>query len=348
MLQLKSFLIAIAIASGATSLSAQTINTAQIITGSYSQDCLDWRITGLCLWLKCTLFGCYVVSTPRIAHRLPEFTVSAYSQTGQPPWQETKPILEAAASSMNSIISGGHLTGIGTGERHQESFLFNEADVIGNPALSLLKFGKFLCKPQVKPFHPYYLSILDAVAWRSGLPDSLRPESITPGAREIGNWPRSTWGSVYPRSGLLLQSDPAKAAAVISQRAIDIVTRDRSGHVHRSGGDRSVFDVVRGDPKSRNAASCELSGGSWKDETRNEPAKCVTQTWRQWATASNEKTDRWQMLLPRRSKRCESFGAEGDWSNGKIADQGNYMWNYWREYKCCVKAGGSLVKTVEF
>ena len=66
----------------------QSISTAEILSRSVSQECLNWRISGLCLWLKCTFFGCFVVTSPKIAHRIPDFVVSAYPQTGNSPWKE--------------------------------------------------------------------------------------------------------------------------------------------------------------------------------------------------------------------------------------------------------------------
>ncbi len=328
--------------------SADTINTAQIVARSHSIDCLDWKVKGLCFWLKCTLFGCRVVTTPKISHRLPDFVVAAYPQTGDTPWVEINPIVAAVAPLNRNSLSGGNLAGVGSGRRHQDAVIFNETDVVGNPALKLVDFGRFLCKSDARPMHLYYLSILDFAAWRSGGQDVLRKESVTPGVREIGNWPRSTWGSVYPRSGFIVQTDPAKAAAVTSQRAIDIVTRDGSGHIHRANPKRQQFDVVRGNPAARNKPQCARSGGAWKMETRNRPAHCKAQTWRQWVSAADEKKVHWQMLHPATDNRCEAFGAEGDWSKGKISDSGSYAWNYWRTYECCIKAGGAFLKSVNF
>ncbi len=40
------------------------------------------------------------------------------------------------------------------------------------------------------------------------------------------------WGNVYPRQGFLVQPDDFKAAAVMAQRAGDVITRNGQPHVY--------------------------------------------------------------------------------------------------------------------
>ena len=73
---------------------------------------------------------------------------------------------------------------------------------------------------------PYFLSTLDSAAWRTGVPESLYPEALVPGQREIGSQAAANmWGNVYPRSGFVSQTDDDKASAVVAQRVADIITR---------------------------------------------------------------------------------------------------------------------------
>jgi len=73
---------------------------------------------------------------------------------------------------------------------------------------------------------PYLLSTLDTLAWRYNLPEMVYPEALILGMRKIGGrLSMNLWGSVYPRGGFLHQVDDHKAAAVIAQRAGNIVTR---------------------------------------------------------------------------------------------------------------------------
>jgi integrating conjugative element protein (TIGR03756 family) len=124
------------------------------------------------------------------------------------------------------------------------------------------------------------------------------PQALVPGLREIGNWPLNTWGSVYPRSGWLLQPDQPKAAAVAAQRVGDIVTRGAEPHVY--------WEVA--------------SGGVFESDNKL--------VWRpQSLEERNDKTGDWQMLSPVMGTGCETFGANdtasiGGWSGGKLAADG--------------------------
>lgn len=328
---------------------SKTITTPQIIAHSVSADCLDWRISGICLWLKCTILGCYVVSTPKIAHRLPDFVVTAYPQTANSPWEEIRSIFSAIKIAPDLPLSGGNLAGVGTDFLHQESLRFNEVDIIGNPALAFNQYAKFLCQSEVQPLVPYYLSVLDAFAWRSGALDLFKSETLTRGEREIGKWPEFTWGSVYPRSGFVLQNHSGKAAAVASQRAIDILLRNGERHVHKSIFKAGKKVVVRGNTDAKKEQACQLSGGLWKVYPRiNEVGTCEKQTWHQWLSESNEKIDKWQILAPSYSQNCETFGQNPHWPHKEVASDDAYVWNYWRTYKCCTKAGGILLQDFEF
>ncbi|MNE94609.1 TraU protein [compost metagenome] len=64
---------------------------------------------------------------------------------------------------------------------------------------------------------PYYLSTLDSLAWRHGIPETFYPEALMPGIREVGRQASGNmWGNVYPRQGFLVQPDDFKAAAVMA------------------------------------------------------------------------------------------------------------------------------------
>ena len=330
------------------SVLAGSLSTIEIANRSHSVDCLDWKIVGACVWLKCSFFGCYTVTTPRISHYLPDFVVSAYPQTGQSPWSETQ-ALNQITSNSGFIVSGGNIVGTGTSALQHDSLQFHEVDIIGNPIADLNKYGKFLCKSDSEPIKPYFLSTADAKAWRSGLPDANRVEAKTPGMREVGDWPKFSWGSIYPRSGFLIQRHPGKAAAVSCQRAVDVLLKDSSGHTIQERTRFGEYSVIRGDRNASNKDSCQNSGGNWAKPSKHESrGKCVQQNWRQWLTNSNEKTDRWQMLLPEHDSRCETFGKQEEWKHDLIAENGKYIWNYWRQYKCCIQTSGILLSSFDF
>lgn len=330
--------------SASSKLISGTITTAEIVSRSMSIDCLEWKIAGICFWLKCSFFGCYIVTTPKISHRLPDLAVASYPQSTETPWTQMRSIFNSSHSPAFSTLSGGNITGIGNELLHQESLQFNEVDVIGNPAANILDFGRFLCKSVSKPLFPYFVSLIDHLAWRSGLPDGRRDEANTPGEREIGNWPNHTWGSVYPRAGFVFQSHPGKAAAVSSQRAIDVVLGDNTGHIANDFSKNGFNVVKRGNANAKSESDCARSGGRW----HNRESDCRPQSWYQWLPRSDESTDRWQMILPTKSESCETFGESETWPHSSLAHDGKYMWNYWAKYKCCVKAGGILLSDFDF
>ncbi len=341
----------LAILAGALPLNchSDSLSTAQIVDRSVSTDCLEWKIVGACIWLRCSILGCRVVTTPKISHRLPDFVVAAYPHTGDSPWSDRAQQMVSSRSSLEASLSGGGITGVGASHLLQDDLKFYEVDIDGSPVTQLPNVARYLCKRATQPLFTYYSTVRDATAWRSGLPDANRREARQPGVREIGYWPDFSWGSIYPRSGFIMQTHAGKAAAVASQRAIDIVLRDSSGHITEPFNLKRETRAIRGNPTARSPSECQRSGGKWQREPPfNEQASCVRQEWHQWLPVENERTDRWQMLLPHHSRRCETFGRRPEWPHPSISKSGRYIWNYWARYKCCVKAGGVLLKHFDF
>ena len=169
-----------------------------------------------------------------------------------------------------------------------------------------------LCPSQTTPLVPYFQSGLDALAWRQEIPEIFYPASLIPGLREIGTWPLQTWGSVHPRTGWTTQAEEPKAAAVTAQRAGDIVTRLAQPHVY-----------------------VPLTG-PWFSSQKVWPPGPLKE--------KNRRTGTWQMLLPRTEATCGVFGGNdlmsvSGWSGGRVDAGGDYVWNLWRPYKCCQRAG---------
>ncbi len=322
-------------------------DTFLLQSASLSADCLDWKINGVCVFLRCGLFGCRIVVTPRISHRLPDLVVQSYGNTGEAPWIEWQPtIQQRLAQAPVPPISAGEATlaggsGSGTGpHRFTDTLQFFETDVAGNPAAATMSTIKFLCRTDVTPMRPYYVSVSDAPVWRGwdAELEQTRSESVTPGLREIGT-ADGNWGSVYPRLGFLLQADAARAAAVTSARAIDIVVSDPAGRTvipYRAA--ESVRHVLRGDPKATNSSDCTDSGGEW--EVFKGDGECKARTWRQWRAAPTDSSQNWQLVTPETDSQCRSFG--GSRSPCNVATDGKYSWQFWVRYQCCMSKGSFL------
>src|SRR5690606_23548665 len=140
--------------------------------------------------------GCSVNASVKVHHYVPDAVVSSYSNTGENPWVEVRPLSLPNASA----LAGGDGT---TNEDHENNLAkFKNADVVGHPAGIL--FSEFAgqlgltCPGAATPFTPYLLSTFDTPAWRYNIPEALYPESLIPGLREIGaRRDLNLWGNVY-------------------------------------------------------------------------------------------------------------------------------------------------------
>lgn len=292
------------------SASALALDTATIVASTLSPDCLEYRVVGICYWLYCTNFGCSVRTSVKVRHYVPDAVVSSYANTGANPWMEVR-----AMSAPNATARGG---GDGTTNEDHENNLarFKNADVIGHPGgATFSQFASqsgYSCQGAATAFMPYLLSTYDTLAWRYSIPEVVYPEALTPGLREIGSRQGvNLWGNVYPRGGFLHQVDDHKSAAVVAQRAGDIVTRRSQIHVYQP-------------------LLATAHDGYW-------PAGALVE--------SDAATGKWQELTPTLSNRCAVF------PNGNVhvqAQQGDYAWALWRPYSCCQRRGQTFLGSVDF
>ncbi|WP_299874206.1 TraU family protein [uncultured Cocleimonas sp.] len=379
---------------------AETFSGIDVIADAHTFECLDYEIImPICIYLLIivTPFGVYFkwYFRDRINHNLPDLVVTSFKTPGQTPFTDIRSTESKAAmeifnsSSMRSAfddhaLGGGEVLNGHVGRQSSNTVKNNrmfEANVIGSPAPKVIrktmKYGvpailgkQFICKSNVKRYKPYFMSEADAIAWRRG---ELNPHAsiyIT-GAREIGslsvsNPTGNTWGKVHPRIGFVLQTEPAKAAAVIAQRSIDIVTqKNQVPHVYQSYG--TSEGEVNYIPTEVDESNCENGGfGEYSQdpncvaEYNNDTSEysdsydtleeaCPTTCYGASASATqmpagDEKRKAWQMLVPEPSDQCEAFGTDDkDWPKNKNNEEGEYGWNYWREYECCKPAPGILL-----
>lgn len=288
---------------------ALAVNTAQIIASSLSPDCLHYRIVGICYWLHCTAFGCTVRTSVKVKHNLPDLVVSAYAVPGHNPWQQM--------AFIGSPIPGVAEEGSDTNPREgnpKTKIRFKNADAFGHPGGET--FYKFLsgfgysCSSPVVAFQPYFVSTLDAAAWRTGIPESFYPEALTPGEREVGQT-GDLWGNVYPRAGALGQTHDYKTGAVIAQRTADIVTRTGQPHVY-----------IPLAPTARD--------GWWPPDPVLE---------------NQSDNHGWQMLSPAMSSQCITFpdSTPEDTYADRLSETGDYAWTLWRPYSCCQRRGQTFL-----
>ena len=287
-----------------------SINSAAIVASSLSPQCLEYKVVGICYWLMCTTFGCKVRTSTKVRHYVPDAVVSAYSNTGVNPWTEMSMLGTPTPQSQ----AGNDATTNHAGEN--AALKFKETDVIGHPAgATFSQFASasgYACQGATLPLVPHFVSTLDPIAWRYGIPEAVYPEALIPGRREVGSMATTNlWGNVYPRSGFLHQSDDYKTGAVIAQRAGDITTR--SGQIH-------VYWPM----------SVKAKDGYW-------PAGELVE--------GDAKTGKWQELTPHMSQSCAVFPN----SEAQIqAEDGGYAWALWRPYSCCQRRGQTFLGSTDF
>lgn len=298
------------------------LNTKQIVqqTSTAMSQCLNYQVIGECFWWKCNWRGCKIVVTPKVGHYRPDLVLSVYPTLDSHPWKEVKKLVKQSFKVVAKTFPPEYRTALasqGTEPSSQHSakhrnLRYFEADAIGHPLVAIKLSGvNFFCSSAATPLIPYYVSLIDIVAWRNPEFESWKPQSLLPGKREIGRWPQFTWGSVYPRSGWVTQASPPKAAAVIAQRAADVAI---------NGGKLRIRQLLNNTARQKN---------QWPPPALREV---------------NGATGKFQMLAPTLSKSCQAFGTNdltqlSDWGGGKVAPQGGYAWSLWRPYKCCPRGG---------
>lgn len=291
------------------SLPVFAITTPEIATSALSPACVKYQVVGVCYWLYCTPFGCTVRTSVKVRHFRPDLVISAYSVTGKNPWTEMSP-LSPPLTGLAEAGGDTHPRAVG----QHSKVRFKNADAIGFPAGDALanffsQFG-YICAPSSQPFIPYFLSTLDSLAWRSGVPEMFYPQALTPGLREVSK-DGDMWGNIYPRSGALSQTHDYKAGAVIAQRAADLVTRSGQSH---------VYLPLTASPRD----------GYWPPDPVME---------------GDSGNHLWQMLVPKKSTFCAIFpdGSATDSYADKLAEDGAYAWTLWRPYKCCPRRGQTFL-----
>ena len=288
--------IALTSISGQASESGQSsLNTASIMASSASTTCF---------WLFCTKFGCKIRTSTKIKHYIPEVVVSSYNHQAQNPWVE-----------MNFLSNGVKGGDYQSPHKDYTQATFKNVDVIGHPqgAISqMLNSTGYYCKSQTTPFVPYYLSGLDFLAWRFGVPEMVYPEALIPGMREI-RANGDTWGNIYPRAGTVTQVHDYKASAVTAHRVADVVTNTFQPHVY--------IPIAKKDNQSN---------GEWFPPPVKE---------------GDAKTHKWQQLHPVTSQSCAIFP---DNPPSMLSENGSYAWALWRPYKCCKKRGQTFLYSIDW
>ena len=294
-------------------------------TGASNPECLDYCVTGVCISIICTPFGCTLDYSTLISHRSPDLVVSAYKEPGENSWDDAKSLYGAAAkAAANTVVNYAGLETTGgpnyterhsakedqqsTTEGQSRAFTnlhFKETSVIGSPTTYVTDQISGTCPAESEEYRPYYQSEFDAFECRWGLLEKFYASSWISGLKEISQTPFTTWGGLHPRVGFIKSEHPARAAAVAAQRSVDIMTKKRQPHVY----------LLQNRP--------------------NGPT-----------FPSDHKSDKWQMVYPEADNFCYSFGSTTDFVFERVDAKEEYVFLYWQRLECCPFAKGVVIAKI--
>jgi integrating conjugative element protein (TIGR03756 family) len=298
-----------------TSPAFSSINSAEIMADTLAglPACLHYEIKGACFWLNPT--GT-IITTPDVQHYLPDVVVSVFNQPNQNPWLEMEATLDQAATvaqnNMVSLIAGVPAAG---GQHSfqqplEQHVFFKEVDIIGNPALPVLPTTPVLLSSVAVPLQPYFQSMLDSALWR-GFPPQALPEQAMASIENITHTIGSgvtVWGGAFPFEGKIISGNDAKAAAVIAQRAGNLLTASQAwGHLYQ--------------PLSTHCGiECQAA-----------------------VIQENNPQTQFQLIYPVLDTHCSVFGNSSTYGeNFKTPADGAYVWVLWRQYRGCIPAPGCI------
>jgi integrating conjugative element protein (TIGR03756 family) len=291
------------------------INSATIIKDTLAAlpKCLHYEIpTRFCLWIN--ELG-EVNTTPVLSHYLPDLVVSVFSKPKDNPWMEINKIVDSIGQPIQQGVVKW-VTGLNAGsgnhsflDQHEQSVIFKEADVIGNPALTMIP-DHGLLPSTATSWRPYYQSMSDSLLWRGLPPAALPEEGLAIGLNVIHHIGTglTNWGGVYPHEGKLINDNDVKASAVIAGRAADLVTRrNEYGHVYQ------YLSTECGE--HCNAAPIQ----------------------------ENSKETYFQMIYPITQNDCHILGDSDSYTSDMMNPDGAYIWIVWRHYEGCSDGDGKYI-----
>ena len=276
-------------------------------------NCIHYQIQPhFCVWLSD--WG-VVNTTPVVSHYLPDLVISVFNKPHDNPWIEINKILDNIGQPIQQVIVKG-LTGFSAGsgnhsfqDQHEQNVILKEADVIGNPAVSMIPEHGLL-PSTATPWQPYFQSMADSLLWRGLPPVALPEEGMALGFNVIHHVGTGlvNWGGVYPHEGKVISDNDTKASAVIAVRAGDLVTSSKQyGHVYKQLSD-----------------SCG-------EHCHAAPVQ------------ENSKETYFQMIYPITQNDCHILGDKDSYTADMLNSDGAYVWIVWRHYEGCADGNGHYV-----
>ncbi|WP_150467604.1 TraU family protein [Francisella sp. SYW-9] len=330
---MKKLLLLIILLSAINGYSLNTLNMAMdemAGMASYSK----YNVVGGCTWA--TEIYPFVMETPLVTEYIPDLLISVFPRLGKNPVlnlnmqdQAFNAAGQAQTVSITGLSGGAGNFGQNPGSANMNKFF--QVDIEGNPgALLVSSVTPWNLPPATIPYLPYYSSFLDMYLWHDpALEIALHPSSYIPGMNNIGS-SLAPWGSLYPRYGVIAQNSEFKAAAVIAERALSIVTSKTSIAAH------IYTPSLEGSPCG---TYCHITSTP---------------------TINDNDTARFQLIYPSVESQFDKdeigfndlTSAEWFYKSYKVDEaikgKNRFVWLVWRKYKGCVQYPGTLTDVIDW
>jgi integrating conjugative element protein (TIGR03756 family) len=291
------------------------IHSGTIIKDTLSAmpNCTHYEIpTHFCVWVS--EWG-EINTTPILNHYLPDLVVSVFTKPHDNPWLEINKIVDSIGEPIQKgLVKGVTGLDVGSGNHsllnsHEQSVIFKEADVVGNPTLAVIPQHGLL-PTTATAWKPYFQSMSDSVLWRGLPPASLLEEGEALGLNVVHHIGTGlvNWGGVYPHEGKVINDNDVKASAVIAERSTDLITRNGEyGHLYQSL-----------------STSCGQHCSAAPIQ-------------------ENSKETYFQMIYPTAQTDCHILGDSDSYTADMLNPEGAYVWVVWRHYQGCSDGDGEYL-----
>lgn len=315
----------------------------------YDFKCIDFKIVGVCNWLKITPFSVHYKSSPVVTHYSPDAIVEVFHNVSNEPTAYGKFTTKIARKIGNSVWSKAAFHGEKLENKDSRGRGFHEIQVMGNPLIMLhdktigsiySAMGGY-CDSGATPMYPYLHSLNDP-EWRTGVMETAASAYGQVAnffsdnrfyVRDTSNGMVSTWGNLFPRTGVTENPSPFVGAAMAALRGgVLVTTTSAMGMSFGKGLEGSGLHVI---PMKLKA------------ESRNNVKSFTDQR----VTLDRGK---WKVLLPKtyHAAQCTTMPFAGVSTKFGIdepeTESRNYVFQMWRMYKCCKKKGQVYLGKIEW
>jgi len=283
-----------------------TIDSSGILEAATDVGCMNFEVTGICIWMTCVLTACEFDFSLKVRHRISEAVVTAYPVIGKSPWTDT-----AHYSTPTSFAQEGGSSTEGGEATREQALRFKNSDIIGSPGVYLYHAladidDSLFCDPGTWGYLPYFIST-DDPNWRD--PTAETGWTTYHAFDNVGKG-SSVFAGLFPRIGFVDQGHDYKASLVAAKRAVDIVRQTWQPHVYWP------------------MTVSTTSQGYWP------PNEDTQFSWQQLVPTVRSCT-----ILP---DIDDTTHVSDPYSSRLNHTMGN-AWQLWRPYSCCQQEGAVLI-----